>query len=244
MLDFIRSQNRKVRCDWKAGIDMEILRFEDQGPSAPHRKKSSRGFLVVGLIATLFGISSAFASSTITINTDNKVNLGQGVVTVSGCDSSIGFKPETVLNDSATAFRVTGFIIGYQFDTSTAGLIDNVACSGKQLKIRLYKDVLGVPTGVACAATYNGSADTGSNLQTSKLRIGTASTDVDNLASYDTPYKCSSDGAFYFNVTSLGDTRDQSFRMYWPKQNEFFFDANTFDHITIESVDGETGLTN
>jgi hypothetical protein len=223
---------------------MEILRFEDQGPKAPNRKKSSRGLLVVGLIATLFGISSAFASSTITINTDNKVNLGQGVVTVSGCDSTIGFKPETVLNDSATAFRVTGFLIGYEFDTSTSGLIDNVACAGKQLKVRLYKDVLGVPTTVACASTYNSSADTGTNLKRdSKLLIGTSSTDIDNLASYDTAYKCSSDGAFYFNVTSLGDTRDRGFRMYWPKQASYFFDANSFDHITIESVDGETGLS-
>jgi hypothetical protein len=222
---------------------MEILRFEDQEPKAPNRKKSSRGLLVVGLIATLFGISSAFASSTITINTDNKVNLGQGVVTVSGCDSSIGFKPETVLNDSATAFRVTGFLIGYQFDTSTSGLIDNEACAGKQLKIRLYKDLAGVPTPVTCASTYNGSADTGTNLKPAKLLIGTASTDIGNLASYDTAYKCSSDGAFYFNVTSLGDTRDRNFRMYWPKQSGFFFDANSFDHITIESVDGETGLS-
>ena len=243
MLDFIRSQNRKVRCDWKAGDDMEILRFEDQGPSAPHRKKSSRGFLVVGLIATLFGISSAFASSTITINTDNKVNLGQGVVTVSGCDSNIGFKPETLLNDSATAFRVTSFLIGYNYDGSGAGLIDEVACAGKQLKVLLYKDILGIPTVVACATTYNGTADTGSNLQIAKLQVGSSSTDIDNLSSYDTPYKCSSDGAIYFDVTGLGDTRDRNVRMYWPKQTGFFFDANAFDHITIESVDGETGLS-
>jgi hypothetical protein len=223
---------------------MEILRFDDEGIKVPNRKKSSRSLLILGLVGALFGISSAFASSTITINTDNKVNLGQGVVTVSGCDSTIGFKPETVLNDSATAFRVTGFVIGYEFDTSTAGLIDNVACAGKQLKIRLYKDILGVPTTVACATTYNGSADTGTNLKTSaKLLIGTSSTDIGNLASYDTAYKCSSDGAFYFNVTSLGDTRDRGFRMYWPKQSNFFFDANVFDHITIESVDGETGLS-
>jgi hypothetical protein len=141
MLDFIRSQNRKVRCDWKAGDDMEILRFEDQGPSAPHRKKSSRGFLVVGLIATLFGISSAFASSTITINTDNKVNLGQGVVKVSGCDESVDVVPSTKMeiNDTGTPTFFMDKITISNIDTRTTGA-DGYGCAGKTFDIQIFHE--------------------------------------------------------------------------------------------------------
>ena len=41
---------------------MEILRFDEVSTSAPKRKKSSKGYLAVGFVATLFGISSAFAN--------------------------------------------------------------------------------------------------------------------------------------------------------------------------------------
>jgi hypothetical protein len=142
MLDFIRSQNRKVRCDWKAGDDMEILRFEDQGPSAPHRKKSSRGFLVVGLIATLFGISSAFASSTITINTNNTVNLGQGVVKVSGCDTSLNVVPNTVMAlDSSDANKPKFYLDKISIsnlDTSTP--VNGNGCEGKVIHVQVFDE--------------------------------------------------------------------------------------------------------
>ena len=228
---------------------MEILRFEDQGPSAPHRKKSSRGFLIVGLIATLFGISSAFASSTITINGTNAVNLGQGVVTVSGCDSSIGFKPITKLSDSATAFQVTDFVIGYDFDGSGIGLIDTDSCDMKQMKITLYKDRVGGVDVVPCQNTYNDltipRVSTGGNsLKGAKVGIGKNGTANGNFAEYVTDYKCSSDGSFYFLLDKTrGMQSGSSMRIHWYDQSGFVFNANTFDHITIESVSGETGLS-
>ena len=58
---------------------MEILRFEEAPSSAPKRKKSSKGYLAVGLVATLFGVSSAFATNSITINNDQNISLGQGI---------------------------------------------------------------------------------------------------------------------------------------------------------------------
>ena len=228
---------------------MEILRFEDQGPKAPNRKKSSRGFLIVGLIATLFGISSAFASSTITINGTNAVNLGQGVVTVSGCDSSIGFKPITKLSDSATAFQVTDFVIGYDFDGSGIGLIDTDSCDMKQMKITLYKDRVGGVDVVPCQNTYNDltipRVSTGGNsLKGAKVGIGKNGTANGNFAEYVTDYKCSSDGSFYFLLDKTrGMQSGSSMRIHWYDQSGFVFNANTFDHITIESVSGETGLS-
>ena len=32
-------------------------------------------------------------------------------------------------------------------------------------------------------------------------------------------------------------------RIHWYDQTGFIFNANIFDHVTIESVSGETGLT-
>jgi len=69
---------------------MEILRFEDAGKSAPNRKKSARGMIIVGLVATLFGVGTAFASTTIQINSGAAVDVGQGVTQVSACDDKIG----------------------------------------------------------------------------------------------------------------------------------------------------------
>ena len=68
---------------------MEILRFEEASTSAPKRKKSSKGYLAVGLVATLFGVSSAFATNSITINADNNISLGQGISTFTTCDDKI-----------------------------------------------------------------------------------------------------------------------------------------------------------
>jgi len=95
---------------------MQILRFEDAQEVAPKRKKSSAGWIGLGLAAALFGVSTAFASSTIAINGGNTINLAQGVVAVTGCDSDIGVLPSTSLvknsDTSALGFDVTGLTVG------------------------------------------------------------------------------------------------------------------------------------
>jgi hypothetical protein len=230
---------------------MEILRFDDERKATPNRKKTSRSLLILSLVGALFGISSAFASSTITINSDNKVNLGQGVVTVSGCDSTIGFKPVTKLSSDASAFQVTDFIIGYDYSSSNDdGLIDTDACDLKQMKITLYKDKIGGGVDVVpCQSTYNDltipRVSTGGNsLKGTKVGIGKDETTNANFAEYVTDYKCSSDGSFYFLLDKArGSQSGSTMRIHWYDQSGFIFNANTFDHITIESVSGETGLS-
>jgi len=93
---------------------MEILRFEEAPTSAPKRKKSSRSFLALGFVATLFGVSTAFASSTITINNpDNTIALGQGVSVFTTCDTEIGVEPVTTLDaTNASQFGLTKVVIG------------------------------------------------------------------------------------------------------------------------------------
>jgi hypothetical protein len=224
---------------------MEILRFEEAPSGAPKRKKSSRSFLALGLVATLFGISTAFASSTITINSDNNVNLGQGVVTVSGCDSNIGFKPVTKLSSNATDFQVTDFIIGDDWNSDGGGLIDTTACDLKQMKITLYKDKVGGGVDlVTCASTYNSTPAGGNSLKATEVGIGKNGTANSNFAEYVADFKCSSDGAFYFEMNKLkGSQTGSTMRIHWYDQVGYIFKADTFDHVTIESVSGETGLS-
>ena len=93
---------------------MEILRFEEAPTGAPKRKKSSRSFIALGFVATLFGVSTAFASSTITINNpDNTIALGQGVSVFTTCDTEIGVEPITSLdNVDVSQFGLTKVVIG------------------------------------------------------------------------------------------------------------------------------------
>jgi hypothetical protein len=231
---------------------MEILRFEQVPESAPKRKKSSRGFLALGLVAALFGISTAFASSTITINTNNQVALGQGVVTVSGCDKNIGFKPETKLSSDASTFQVTKLLIGYDYNgkgTTTSlsndenGLIDTTSCADKALKITLYKDYKVAPLvrKVNCATTYNGTAGPGAGLEGTYVVIGDIA--AGNTVEAAVPFRCDSDGSFYFKITWRSPPAPDytGVAINWPDQTGFSFSAASFDHVTIESVD-LTGL--
>lgn len=232
------------------GVAMEILRFEDTESPAPKRKHRSKGLVALGLVAALMGIGTAFASSTITVNGTNQVNLGQGVVTVSGCDSNIGFKPETKLSADATKFQVTDFIIGFDYDGSGKGLVDTTACAGQLFKVTLYKDnpSTHVPELVKCETTYNGSPAAGAVLRsTAKVIIGGIN-DNSLMTNQAVPYKCSSDGSFYYEASYTPNPLYKSYqytsaKIYWPDITGFIFDANSFDHVTIESVSGETGLS-
>ena len=230
---------------------MEILRFEEAATTAPKRNKSSKGFLTLGLVATLFGIGSAFASSTITINATNAVDLGQGVVTVSGCDTNIGFKPVTKLSSTATSFQVTDFIIGYDWsETNDNGLINTSACDLKQMKISLYKDKEGGGVDlVPCWKTYKNSASSadaaaGADLKGTYVGIGRNDTANASFAANVADYKCGTDGSFYFELNSTKALRTgATMRIYWPDQTSFIFNANIFDRVTIESVTNEPGLS-
>ena len=139
---------------------MEILRFEQVPESAPKRKKSSRGFLALGLVAALFGISTAFASSTITINSNNSVSLGQGIATVAGCDGDISVTPNKgtaglkLDNGAAPTFVLSNIVLD-GVDTHQAGYTtpSSQGCYGKDLQVQVFKKAAnaGVPaTQLSC----------------------------------------------------------------------------------------------
>lgn len=204
---------------------MEILRFDDAGNSTPQRKKSSKGMLVVGLVATLFGISSAFASSTITINGSNSVDLAQGVVQVTGCDSNIGVQPVTALTKNETGtvlFKVTAVTVGYKYDASTAGYIDTTECAGKAMKIQFYKNIAGTPTALTCSDLTGTTDSLGASL-TGKVSVTQTST------SNATNFKCQS-SSIYFAVTHT----QEDINFINPTLN-----PDAFDYITIESTQAD-----
>ncbi|CAN2213635.1 hypothetical protein MCEMRE212_01049 [Candidatus Nanopelagicaceae bacterium] len=118
---------------------MEILRFDEARSFSSQRKKSSKGMLVVGLVATLFGISSAFASSTISINSDAPIALGQGVTTVTACDTAISVAPRTLMKIVASkpVFYLETITVT-NVDTSTVSTTTGLGCAGKYFDLQVF----------------------------------------------------------------------------------------------------------
>jgi hypothetical protein len=128
---------------------MEILRFEDSTSPAPKRKKSSKGYITLGFVAAVFGIGSAFATTTSSINVNNGQNiaLGQGITTFVTCDEFIAILPVTKLNLTATDFVLDKVIVGAEYgreakykvyNTSKTDLV-SPGCGGVEFKVTFYK---------------------------------------------------------------------------------------------------------
>ena len=119
---------------------MEILRFDESDVPAPKRKSASQGWLALGLVATLMGVGTAFASSTITIPT---VSLGQGVAQVTNCDDHVSVSPEATGSVGLDAeskdvpvFRTTSIQI-----SNVDGFISETkpGCAGQDFGIQVFK---------------------------------------------------------------------------------------------------------
>lgn len=124
---------------------MQILRFEEATSPAPKRKTSSKGYITLGFVAAVFGIGSAFASSTITINSNAPIALGQGVTLVTACDNAISIVPitemiveeETPENPGGPTFYMTELQISNINSTSTNSDTGE-GCGGKTFDVQIY----------------------------------------------------------------------------------------------------------
>jgi hypothetical protein len=118
---------------------MEILRFDEPDAPTPKRKRPSKAWLALSLVAALMGVGTAFASSTINLN---RIDLGQGVTSIVSCDDKIGIVPKTGLSfvDDSGHFELKSIVIGSP-DTSlsTAGTVSD-DCAGKIFKVTLYDE--------------------------------------------------------------------------------------------------------
>ena len=132
---------------------MEILRFEDSTSPAPKRKKSSKGYITLGFVAAVFGIGSAFATTTssIQINNDAPISLGQGITAFTTCDSKIAVIPATSLNGERTTFGLTKVTIGATYNGDSEYEINSAVsptgCGDVDLVIKFYQ-ITNVPLNV------------------------------------------------------------------------------------------------
>jgi hypothetical protein len=143
---------------------MEILRFEEATTTAPKRKRSSKGYLTVAFVAALFSVGSAFATTTSSININNRqpIALGQGITTFTTCDSKIAIMPTTILNGDATDFVLDKVTIGAVYgngDDKNDYLINNGpasasadGCLDAEFVIKFYLGTSGIP--VSPCATF------------------------------------------------------------------------------------------
>ena len=161
---------------------MEILRFDDEPTATPKRKKSSRSLLAVTFFAVVLGLGSAFASSSITINSDKGIDLGQGVTLVAACDKSLHVSLVSQLNPSSlpspgssdTATPTPHFNLNKvqtsELDATSSG------CGGKTLVFQLF-DGANNPydcSNLSIASVYLGSTPISNskyNCTSSKINI-------------------------------------------------------------------------
>ena len=139
---------------------MEILRFEEASSTAPKRKKSSKGYLTVGFVAALFGISTAFASTTIAINGSTPIALGQGVSAVTACDPSITIIPSTsmTVDDAVPTFHLSSLQIS-NVNGATANATTGLGCGGKTFDLQIFKTATDGSTSAYTCGDLNKTAD-------------------------------------------------------------------------------------
>jgi hypothetical protein len=197
---------------------MEILRFEEAAPTAPKRKKSSKGYLTIGFVAALFSVGSAFATSTSSININNResISLGQGITAFTTCDNKIAIIPVTKLNNDADDFVLDKVTIGAayaeddDYKINFANKADPVSpgCGSVDFKITFY---LGNVAADVC---------------TDKGLVTTTLLDKTIVIPTANGSKCESNSVFF--KVNLSDTYDIEF-------NDTI-GTSFFDRISLETV--------
>jgi hypothetical protein len=121
---------------------VEILKFAEPPKRSSRTNTKKRGGImpmlaVVVSVAVVGGMSTTLAG-TISLNTSNSVEFGQGVVSTAACDTTIKILPASSFDTSTSTFSVSTITladIGISGDTATVG----GGCLGKVLTLRAYK---------------------------------------------------------------------------------------------------------
>jgi hypothetical protein len=168
---------------------MEILRFEDSTSPAPKRKKSSKGYITLGFVAAVFGIGSAFATTTVEINSGDGISLGQGVTLAAACDTDIDIVPITAMTVETpggptfylTELQING--IGAR-ETNLDAVPDPITgCGGQVFDVQIFDTATPttaygcgvlVPLGANPLKIYEGSVEV-ANLRTITCESSTLS---------------------------------------------------------------------
>ena len=123
---------------------MEILRFDEEQAPRFRKRKSSIGWVLTGVVAVTLGLGSAFATTTITVNGNAPISLGQGVASTATCDNEIGLMPNAALDPLASVtdgtlpvFLVSSLTLS-RVDTTGFDSTSGLGCGGKAFKLDFY----------------------------------------------------------------------------------------------------------
>jgi hypothetical protein len=110
---------------------MEILKFDESGPSSPSRKPFGRSAILVTFVALVFGAGTALASGTLTVNDGEDIELAQGVTQTTQCDTSVNISLDSQLSiDPGNPSKF------YLHGISVSGISDD--CLPKTLRLKVY----------------------------------------------------------------------------------------------------------
>jgi hypothetical protein len=124
---------------------LEILNLGGAGdenipPRLKSRKKTKLKIAAgIGSLAAITGLGSTLAAS-ISLNSGQPVEFGQGVATTAACDADgITVTPTSEYVPSTESFRLSGVTLS-GINTDTPDATTGIGCAGKTLIIRAYTD--------------------------------------------------------------------------------------------------------
>ena len=105
---------------------------------APRRKYKRFG----GIALLVYAVVGAALAQTITLNTNGRVEFGQGVVTLKACDSfiNISLTPSTA-TFSGTRANGASYTNASRVKNIKFSGLDTKACSGKRVKVELFDNL-------------------------------------------------------------------------------------------------------
>lgn len=98
--------------------------------------------IVIGFVATLFGVSTALASTTITINSDQPIDVGQGVSEITRCDDAVNIAANSSVYTPGKSGKPKFYFSGVTFsgvNQYAHSSEDGTGCGGEVFDFQIWK---------------------------------------------------------------------------------------------------------
>lgn len=117
--------------------DGEYPAYEEDTPKP---RKKAKLFGGIGLL--VYAVIGAALAQTITLNTNGRVEFGQGVVTLKACDSfiAINLAPSSA-TFSGTKANGDSYVNASRVKNIRFSGLDTKACAGKRIKVQLFDNI-------------------------------------------------------------------------------------------------------
>ena len=165
---------------------MEILRFDEEQAPRFRKRKSSIGWVLTGVVAVTLGLGSAFATTTITVNGNAPISLGQGVAATATCDNEIAVLPHATIDPTATVldgakpvFLFTSLSLG-GVDTTAFTTSTGLGCGSRVFKIDFFTHASsnGALTPISCSDLVDSGAGLSFTVLSGDSSTHSASSDI------------------------------------------------------------------